>query len=238
MDILGVIPARGGSKGIRRKNLAPLGGRPLIAHTCDAARGSRALTRVVVSTDDDEVAAEAIKVGIEVPFLRPVALAADDTPMLDVLVDLLSTLAARESYRPGAVVLLQPTSPFRRAEHIDAAVDAFLASGADSVVSVVPVPHQFTPSSLMKLEGDRLVFLGEPDNPGPSRRQDKPQLFARNGPAVVVTRTSVLLEQRALYGADTRALVMSREDSLDIDDAFDLELAELLLAARGAGRPA
>ena len=234
MDILGVIPARGGSKGIRRKNLAPLGGRPLLAHTCDAARGSRTLTRVMVSTDDDEVAAEAMKLGIEVPFLRPAALAGDDTPMLDVLVDLLSTLAGRQSYRPGAVVLLQPTSPFRRAEHIDAAVDAFLGSGADSVVSVVAVPHQFTPSSLMRLDGDRLVPAQ--DGPAAVRRQDKPQLFARNGPAVVVIRTSVLLEQRALYGADTRALVMSREDSLDIDDAFDLELAELLLAARGAGR--
>jgi len=257
-----VIPARGGSKGIRRKNLAPLGGRPLIAHTCDAARGSRALTRVIVSTDDDEVAAEAMKLGIEVPFLRPATLAGDDTPMIDVLVDLLSTLAGRESYRPDAVVLLQPTSPFRRAGHIDAAVDTFLASGADSVVSVVPVPHQFTPSSLMELDGDRLVFPGGPEgpplhregapprrggpsgppdesaggDPGPLRRQDKPQLFARNGPAVVVVRARVLLEQRALYGADTRALVMSREDSLDIDEAFDLELAELLLAARAAGR--
>ena len=252
MEILGVIPARGGSKGLRRKNLAPLGGRPLIAHTCDAARGSRALTRVIVSTDDDEVAGEALKLGIEVPFLRPQALAGDDTPMIDVLVDLLSTLAGRESYRPDAVVLLQPTSPFRRAGHIDAAVDAFLVSSADSVVSVVPVPHQFTPSSLMTLEGDRLVFPGGPaafaeatapgdgpplrGGPNPLRRQDKPQLFARNGPAVVVVRARVLLEQRALYGADTRALVMSREDSLDIDDAFDLELAELLLSARAAGR--
>jgi CMP-N-acetylneuraminic acid synthetase len=264
VDILGVIPARGGSKGIRRKNLAPLGGRPLIAHTCDAARGSRRLTRVLVSTDDEEVAAEAARLGIEVPFLRPVALAGDDTPMIDVLVDLLSMLDRRESYRPDAVVLLQPTSPFRRAAHIDAAVDLFDSSGADSVVSVVPVPHQFTPSSLMRLDGDRLVFLGGPEGPplrgdgpplrkgrpsgrpgepgelgdggpGPLRRQDKPVLYARNGPAVAVVRTSVLLEQHTLYGHDTRALVMSREDSLDIDDAFDLELAELLIA-RAAGR--
>jgi CMP-N,N'-diacetyllegionaminic acid synthase len=228
MEILGIIPARGGSKGIRRKNLAPLGGRPLIAHTCDAARGSRRLTRVVVSTDDEEVAAEAAKLGMEVPFLRPAALAGDDTPMVDVLVDLLSTLDRRESYHPHAVVLLQPTSPFRRAAHIDAAIDLFDAARADSVVSVVPVPHQFTPSSLMRLDGDRLVPAQE--GPAPVRRQDKPPLFARNGPAVVVVRTNVLLDQRALYGKDTRALVMSREDSLDIDDAFDLELAELLLA--------
>ncbi len=243
-----------------------LGGRPLLAHTCDAARASRALTRVVVSTDDDQVAATARTLGSEVPFLRPAALAGDDTPMLDVLVDLLATLDRRDSYRPQAVVLLQPTSPFRRAEHIDAAVDLLITSGADSVVSVVAVPHQFTPSSLMRLEGDRLVFPGgsaafaeaaapeegpplrEPrvggregrplrtgsgdGGPGPVRRQDKPALFARNGPAVVAVRTKVLLEARVLYGADTRGLVMSREDSIDIDDPFDLELAELLIAAR------
>jgi CMP-N-acetylneuraminic acid synthetase len=233
MEILGIIPARGGSKGIPRKNLAPLGGRPLIAHTCNAARGSRRLTRIVVSTDDPEVAAVAERLGVEVPFPRPAALAADETPMLDVLLDLVSTLE-RDGYHPDALVLLQPTSPFRRAEHIDGAVDLLLESGADSVVSVVPVPHQFTPLSLMRLDGDRLVPVS--GEPGPLRRQDKAMLFARNGPAVLALRTPVLVGQRVLYGRDTRALIMSREDSVDIDDAFDLEVAELLLTARTAGR--
>ncbi len=100
-------------------------------------------------------------------------------------------------------------------------------------MSVTEVPHQFTPASLMRLDGDRLApWL---DGQQPLRRQDKPRLFARNGPAVVVVRTTALVEQRALYGADTRGLVMSREDSVDIDDAFDLELAELLMASRAAG---
>ena len=227
-----MIPARGGSKGIPRKNLALLAGRPLIAYTCEAARESRRLTRTIVSTDDREIADVAVRHGAELPFLRPAALAADDTPMLDVLVDLLETLAARQQFRPDAVVLLQPTSPFRRAEHIDAAVVLLESSDADSVVSVVPVPHQFTPSSLMRLDGDRLAPWSE--GAQPLRRQDKPRLFARNGPAVVAVRTPVLLEQRVLYGADTRALVMGREESLDIDDRFDLEVAELLMAARAA----
>jgi CMP-N-acetylneuraminic acid synthetase len=243
-EILGVIPARGGSKGIPRKNLAPLGGRPLIAYTCDAARGSRTLTRVVASTDDEEVAAVARRLGIEVPFLRPSALAADETPMLDVLLHLVSALA-RDGYCPEAIVLLQPTSPLRQAAHIDAAVDLLLESGADSVVSVVAVPHQFTPASLLRLEGDRVVPFGEtpglPERlggvpPGPLRRQDKTAWFARNGPAVLAVRTAVLTGQRTLYGAETRALIMAREDSVDIDDGFDLEVAELLLAARTAGR--
>lgn len=232
MHVLGVIPARGGSKGIPRKNLVPLGGRPLIAHTCDAARASRTLTRVLVSTDDGEVADVARRLGIEVA-LRPAPLAADDTPMLDVLLDLLATLESRHAYVPDVVVLLQPTSPLRQAGQIDEAVRLLLDSGADSVVSVVEVPHQFTPASLLRLEGGRLVPAAGVT--GPLRRQDKPQLFARNGPAVVAVRTAVLRDQRALYGADTRALVMPRADSIDIDDRFDLEVAELLLAAR-AGR--
>jgi CMP-N-acetylneuraminic acid synthetase len=234
VEVLGVIPARGGSKGIPRKNLAPIGGRPLVAYTCDAARESRRLTRIVVSTDDEEIASVARRLGVEVPFLRPASLAADDTPMLDVLVHAVTSLEARDAYHPDAVMLLQPTSPFRRGEHVDAAIDLLEASGADSVVSVVAVPHQFTPSSLLRLDGDRLVPWAE--GQGPLRRQDKPRLFARNGPAVVAVRTRVLVEQKTLYGADTRAFQMTRADSIDIDDAFDLELADLLIAMRASRR--
>ena len=260
-----MIPARGGSKGIPRKNLAILAGRPLIAYTVDAARASSGLTRVMVSTEDDEIAGVTRRLGVEVPFLRPARLAADETPILDVLTDLVASLEQRERYRPDILVLLQPTSPFRRAGHIDAAIDLLRSSGADSVVTVVPVPHQFTPSSLMQLQGDRLVPWtdGPPkgghydsgevvsaflvrrsgseggsrtgtDAPAPTRRQDKPLLFARNGPAVLAVRTDVVTGAKALYGADTRGLVMSREDSFDIDDRFDLGVAELLMASRPA----
>jgi CMP-N-acetylneuraminic acid synthetase len=228
MKVLGVIPARGGSKAIPRKNLAPLDGRPLIAYTCEAARRSRRLTRTVVTTDDEEVAAVARTFGVDAPFRRPPALATDAAPMVDVLVHALSVLEGAEAYRPDVLVLLQPTSPFRRSEHIDAAVDLLVSTGADSVVTVMAVPHQFTPSSLMYLDGDRLVPAADG---APLRRQDKPRLFARNGPAVVVLRPEVLSTGR-LYGPDTRGLEMSREDSLDIDDAFDLQIAELLMSAR------
>jgi len=227
-----VIPARGGSKGIPRKNLAPLAGRPLIAYTIEAARLSRSLSRVVVSTDDEEIAAVARWNGADVPFLRPPELALDHTPMIDVLVDALGMLDQREQYRPDVVVLLQPTSPFRRENHVDAAVDLLISSGADSVVTVMQVPHQFTPESLMRLRGDRLDPVAE--GPTYTRRQDKPVLFARNGPAVIAMRSRVLLDEHVLYGADTRGGVMSREDSFDNDEAFDLKIAELLMASRSA----
>jgi CMP-N-acetylneuraminic acid synthetase len=172
--------------------------------------------------------------------MRPAALAADDTPMLDELADLMATLASREQYRCDAIVLLQPTSPFRRAGHIDAAVDMLEQTGADSVVTVMPVPHNFTPGSLLQLDGDRLTPWGRAadSSPAATRRQDKPRLFARNGPAVLAVRPSVIEAQHALYGRDTRGLVMSREESIDIDDPFDLEVAELLLAARVARKAA
>jgi CMP-N-acetylneuraminic acid synthetase len=225
-----VIPARGGSKGIPRKNLAPLGGRPLIAYSIDAGRASRTLTRLVVSTDDGEIAAVARNLGADVPFLRPAALAADDTPMVPVLANLLRTLQDREQFEADILVLLQPTSPFRRADHIDTAVTLLTTSGAESVVSVVPVPHQFTPASLMELRGDLLAPWI--DGHAAVRRQDKGTLFARNGPAIVAVKPRLILEEGRLYGAQTRGLVMSREDSLDIDDALDLKLAELLLSSR------
>jgi len=226
MNVLGVVPARGGSKAIPGKNLASIGGRPLLAYTADAARASRRLTRVVVSTDDAAIAGAARALGLEVPFLRPAALAADDTPMLPVLQHAARELA-RGGFAADVVVLLQPTSPLRRAEHIDRAVDLLESTGADSVVSVVEVPHAFTPVSVLQLVGDRLrPYL---DGETVTRRQDKPRLLARNGPAVLAVRTRVL-EAGSLYGSDSRPLLMHPADSVDIDDPADLQLAELMLA--------
>jgi CMP-N,N'-diacetyllegionaminic acid synthase len=213
--ILGLIPARGGSKGIPRKNLALVAGRPLLAWTVTAAQDARTLTQLVVSTDDDEIAAAA---GIEV-LRRPRELAADDTPMLDVVRHAVEQLA------PEVVVLLQPTSPLRRAEHIDAAVTLLQESGADSVVSVVEVPHRYRPGSLMELEGARVVPLGKARD-----RQAKSRVYARNGPAVLVLRADRLGDD--LYGGDCRPFLMDDRDSLDVDSPFELEFADLLLRAR------
>jgi CMP-N,N'-diacetyllegionaminic acid synthase len=221
VEVVALIPARGGSKGIPRKNLAPLAGRPLLAWTVDAALASRTVTRTIVSTDDEEIAHAAEELGAEV-LARPPDLAADETPMRDAIVHALEELPGTE-----VLVLLQPTSPLRRAEHVDAAVELLLESGADSVVSVVEVPHRYRPGSLMALAGDRLVTLTDAHY---GTRQEKPVVYARNGPAVLVLRPDRIGVD--LYGGDCRPYVMEQRDSIDVDEPSDLELAELLLAAR------
>jgi CMP-N-acetylneuraminic acid synthetase len=228
MTVLGVIPARGGSKGVPGKHLRSVGGRPLLAYTADAALASRPLTRVIVRTDAPEIPEAARAHGLDVPFVRPAALAADDTPMLPVLQHALQQVAAGGA-PADVLVLLQPTSPLRRAGHIDAAIEILEQSGADSVVSVVEVPHQFNPVSVMRDDHGRLVpFL---DGPAPLRRQDKPRLFARNGPAVLAVRAAVVAAG-SLYGEDCRPLIMAAGESLDIDTPEDLELLDYYLTRR------
>jgi CMP-N-acetylneuraminic acid synthetase len=231
MEALGVIPARGGSRGIPQKNLRPVAGKSLLAYAVEAARGSRRLRRTILSTDDPAIAEAGRALGVEVPFMRPADLAGDAAPVLPVLQHAASEMAAR-GFSADAVVLLQPTSPLRRAEHIDAALEMLETTGADTVVSVVEVPHSFNPASLMRMEEGRLrPFL---DGPPVLRRQDKPLLYARNGPAVLAVRVGQL-GLGSLYGDDTRALVMSPEDSIDVDGSWDLELLEFILSRRAAG---
>ena len=220
MNVLALIPARGASKAIPRKNLAPLAGRPLLAWTIDAASESEAVTRVFVSTEDDEIAEVTRGLGAYV-LQRPPELASDETPMRAVIDHALGELG-----QPDLLVLLQPTSPLRRSDHIDEAVRLLLDSDVDCVVSVVEVPHRFGPESLMALDGGRLVPLGE----SAARRQDKQVVYARNGPAVLALRPEGLGDD--LYGGECRPYVMRPEDSVDVDEPFDLKLAEFLLARR------
>lgn len=226
--VLAVIPARGGSKAIPRKNLVPIAGRPLLAYTCAAVKNSRLIDRAILSTDDEEIASVARGLGLETPFMRPAALAGDTTPMIDVLRHALEEMAAQH-YVPDAVVVLQPTSPLRQAHHVNGAIQLLNDSGADTVVSVVPVPHQFTPGSLLCVADGRAVPYD--DGSAVLRRQDKPALFARNGPAVLVIRRATL-ESGNLYGADVRVLEMTAADSVDIDTLDDLSLAEYYLDRR------
>jgi CMP-N,N'-diacetyllegionaminic acid synthase len=220
MNVVALIPARGGSKGVPRKNLAPVAGKPLLHWTIQAAREAASVTRVVVSTDDEEIASEAESAGAEVLW-RPAELAADEVSMAEVVGH-----AVEELGQVDVLVLLQPTSPLRSAEHVDGAVALLRDSGADGVVSIVEVPHNFEPGSLMRLSGDRLERIGD----SVPRRQEKPTLYARNGPAVLALRADRIGAD--LYGGDLRGYVMDTASSLDIDTDHELRLAGLLLRER------
>jgi CMP-N,N'-diacetyllegionaminic acid synthase len=228
MSIIGLVPARGGSKSIPRKNLALCGGKSLLAWTADAAFGSGVLDRVVLSTDDAEIAAAGRALGLETPFMRPPEISGDNATMLGVLKHALDMLGAAE--RIEAFVLLQPTSPLRRANHIVEALDRFRQERAATLVSVVAVPHRFVPSSLMRRDGARLLPY-EGSDVGPTLRQEKATLFARNGPAVLIVRPEVI-EGGTLYGDPTIGYEMNEFDSLDVDAPDDLRLADLLIRNR------
>jgi CMP-N,N'-diacetyllegionaminic acid synthase len=228
MRMIAIIPARGGSKGVPRKNVRPLAGRPLIAYSIEAAQAASSVDRLVVSTDDAEIAAVSRDLGAEVR-LRPSVLAADDTPTRDVLQHVIQELAG-EAYRPDAVLTLQPTSPLRTARHIDEAAALFAADPqADSLVSCVDVPHVFHPRSIMRRDADGYLvpFF---DGPQPTRRQDKETAFARNGAAVYITRTGRLKD--FVFGGKLVPYMMDAESSVDIDTLDDFAVAERLLRAR------
>jgi CMP-N-acetylneuraminic acid synthetase len=223
-----VIPARGGSKGIPRKNLAPLAGRPLIAYTIEAARQARSVDRVLVSTDDREIAEVAQREGAEAPFLRPADLAGDDVPGVDVALHALDWLAEHEGAEPEYVVFLQPTSPLRTAEDIDAAVDRLRGGDADAVVSVTPTAHHPYWAKRVLPDGRLADFL-EAGEWQRRPRQELPPACVLNG-AIYAARRAFLVANRSYYGERTAAYVMPPERSLDVDTPWDLYLAGLVLA--------
>ena len=230
--MLAIIPARGGSKSIPQKNLVALAGKPMIAYTFEAAIASRHISRTILSTDDPDIVAIGKEFGIAAPFLRPAELARDDSPMLPVIQHAVRFIETEEDYRPEHVVLLQPTSPLRTSGHVDCALQILISTGADTVVSVVEIPHRYAPNSLMRLEGNVLVPHAE--GPVILRRQDKPTLYARNGPAVLCMRRESVDDAR-LYGDNCVPYVMDAESSLDVDTRFELRMAEMLLRDRVSG---
>jgi CMP-N-acetylneuraminic acid synthetase len=225
--VLAVVPARGGSKGVPRKNIRPLAGKPLLAYTLEAARAAARISRLVVSTDDEEIAAAARQWGADVPFLRPPHLADDAAPQVEVVLHALQTVEALEQAVYPYVVLLQPTAPLRSPGDIDASLDLLISSGCDSVVSYCRVEREH-PYYMATLEDGRPRPVLEVP-PGLTARQQYPAVYLRNG-AVYAARREVLLERRSFYGTDVRAYVMPSRRSINIDTLFDLELAEFLLA--------
>lgn len=228
MRFLGVIPARGGSKGVPGKNIRSLAGKPLIAWTIEAARDSGVIDRLVVSTDDPAIADVARQYSAEVR-MRPTVLAADDTPTRPVLEHVVRELEG-EGDRFDAVVTLQPTSPLRLPRHIAEACGQFAADpNADSLVSCMAVPHIFNPVSVMTRGADGYLknFM---DGDAITQRQAKPQVFARNGAAVYVTRRNRIAD--FVFGGKLICYLMDEKHSLDIDTLDDFAAAEAAMAAR------
>ncbi|MCC6591555.1 MAG: acylneuraminate cytidylyltransferase family protein [Bryobacterales bacterium] len=225
--VLGVITARGGSKGIPNKNIVPILGRPLLAYTADAVHGSRLLTRCIVSTDSADIATVARTLGLDVPFLRPVELAQDASPTVPVLQDAVRRLE-QQGERFDAVMTLQPTSPLRRSEDIDGAIELLRESGADSVISFVDAGEKH-PARMKFLDAEGFVadppfaesFEGQP-------RQQLPKIYLREG-SIYLTRTQVLMQQNSLKGARCRAWIVPGERAVNIDTPFDLFLAEQIM---------
>src|SRR6266481_4515858 len=225
----GVIPARGGSKGLPGKNLRKLGALSLIGQAVASAREAALLARFIVSTDSPEIAEEAGRHGAEVPFLRPAELATDQAGMLPVLQHAVRWLESSAGVRPDMIVTLQPTSPFRTGVEIDATVTKVIDTGSDSAQTLSEASYH--PYFVKTLDGDRTMALF-PDGHKYVRRQDAPPVYQPSG-AVYVTRRDVLMTEGRVLGVDNRAIVQGFEEAVNIDTEWDFLLAELIL---GKGR--
>lgn len=220
---LAIIPARGGSKGLKNKNIKNLNGKPLIYYSIKEAQKAKCISKIIVSTDSEKVKRIALKFGAEVPFLRPKNLSADRTPMYPVIKHALEFLEKRGE-RFNIVIVLQPTSPLRKAADIQKAVAKLNKTKADSVVSVCLAEHSPYWMRVIK-KGKVYPFVKSRQY---LRRQDLPKVYRLNG-AVYVTRAEVLFKQGVILGKNTLPLVMPQDSSVDIDTGLDFKLAELIL---------
>jgi CMP-N,N'-diacetyllegionaminic acid synthase len=231
MKVLAVITARGGSKGAPGKNIAIVGGRPMIAWTIEAARQSKRLSRVILSTEDDEIARVSKTWGVEVPFLRPPELARDDSPHAAVVIHAIETLEARGEAGLTHVLLLQPTSPLRTGDDIDGAIELADRRDADSVVGVsLMAAHPYWSKRLTE-EGRLVELFDHPDGDVP--RQKLPGAYAPNG-SLYLVRRDVLLSRKTMRGDRSYGYVLPPERSLDVDTPWDVHLADLILRDRNA----
>ena len=224
MSLVAVVPARGGSRGVPRKNVRPLAGKPLIAWTIETALAAPSIDRVVVSTEDEEIAEVARRCGADVPFLRPPAMASDTSPGIDAILHALDNLAAYDD-----VLVLQPTSPLRRVQDIEGIVAARRAAGAPCAVSVVEAGK--SPYWMYRIDADgRLdpLFDGEVA----ARRQDLAAAYALNG-ALYLADCAWLRRTRGFLSPETLAHIMPPERSADIDTHLDWDFVEFLLKKNG-----
>ena len=230
MLILGVIPARGGSKSVPRKNIALLHGKPVIAYTIEAAQQSQLLTHFLVSSEDAEIIAIAQAYGAPVPFVRPAELATDDAPTLPVVQHATREMEAKNNITYDCIVLLQPTTPLRLPEDIDLSIEKLRSSSANSVISVCDV-GAYHPARMRQIVNDRLIELPIREPKEMLRRQDLPPVYIRNG-AIYAVRRDVVMCHNSMVGEISRPYIMPEERSVNIDSKLDFILAEILLSGK------
>jgi len=230
--ILAVIPARGGSKGVVRKNIRPICGQPLIAYTIETARAARHLLhRSIVSTEDPQIKAIASEYGADVPFLRPPELAGDSVPTLPVLQHAVRFVEEEDGVALDWVLLLQPTAPLRVIEDIEASVTLAHQNSCDSVISVVQVFAEH-PILMKRIEDNRLLPYCIEEMEGTRRQDYQPPAYMRNG-AIYLTRRDVLMEQDSIWGRVICPYVMPPERSVSVDNELELKLVDILIQQRG-----
>ncbi|MBW2411190.1 MAG: acylneuraminate cytidylyltransferase family protein [Deltaproteobacteria bacterium] len=228
MKVLAVIPARGGSKGVPRKNIRPICGKPLIAFTIETVLQVRHLLhRVIVSTEDEEIAAISRQLGAEVPFLRPVELSGDDVPTVPVLQHAVHYIEKQDEITLDWILVLQPTGPLRQAVDIEAALTLAQQGGCDSVISVVQV-FATHPILMKRIENDQLLPYCIEEKEGTRRQDYQPAAYMRNG-AIYLTRRNVLIEQNSIWGNLIRPYIMPEERSVGVDSELDLKVVEMMV---------
>ncbi|GJM33442.1 MAG: hypothetical protein DHS20C18_24430 [Saprospiraceae bacterium] len=225
MKILGIIPARGGSKGVPRKNIKQLAGKPLIAYTIQSGKASKHLNHLIVSTEDEEIAAISRKLKADVPFLRPNELAQDSTPTLPVLIHALNYYSQLGQYF-DAVCILQTTTPFRPAKMIDNAIEKFISTGADTLISLRPVPIEYNPHWVFEETTGELLKISTGERQIIPRRQELPPAFHRDGMLYLV-KSDVLLKQNTIFG-NTITGYLTQGEAVNIDTFEDWNKAEEL----------
>ncbi len=227
MRVLGLIPARGGSKGLRRKNIKLLCGKPLLYYTAKASLASRKLARVILSTEDEEIAQVGRECGLEVPFVRPLDLAQDDTPTLPVAQHAVRWMEENNEHF-DALCLLQPTNPMRRVEDIDACIELLEQIDVDAAATVLPVPAEYNPHWVYFRDESGFLRLSTGEAAPIPRRQELPPAYHREG-SVYVVRRDVLMVDGSFYGACFAGYEIPSERSVNIDGLEDWEQAERLL---------
>lgn len=226
-NILAIIPARGGSKGIPGKNIKPLGGKPLLQYTFESAKESKLLSRVILSSDDVEIINFAKSIGLEVPFVRPAHLATDASGSLEVIQHALTFFQEKgETFE--AVCLLQPTTPFRENGSIDAAIQQFINNDFDSLVSVREVPAEFNPHWVFEADEKDCLRIATGEKEIIKRRQELPQAYFRDG-SIYLTKAEVVLKKDSLYGEKIGYIVSQSKRFINLDTMADWERAEQFL---------